>query len=326
MGLDNPFHLRINLDALSRFADAMAQSLSSGLPPQKSLLLSAGVVPSKRFQNIVTKAAASCSQGLSISEALRPGARFFPYFFLPLIASGELGGRQVEAFRLVHEHCLRLKPAFAAVHKTWFYPLVCVLFGWTVRTGLFLGFGLYHQAWLFVCDTFFAGALIIAVAWVLLQVRLIKEALDYVRVELPMIREVEIRISVALFFSAFRLLYSAGGLGVLTMFDYALETVRNSAVRRDLLKARHVLERNGGFDEAFNEPVLVESRLSGIIATSAMAGQLNSGLDKVVALSTEQLELALDMFNQLFFRVMGYTVAMSIVGTLWFCLTYSPSK
>jgi type II secretory pathway component PulF len=304
----------------------MARSLLSGLSPQKSLLLSAGVVPSKRFQSIIAKAAASCNQGLSISEALRPDGRFFPHFFLPLISSGELGGRQAEAFRLVREHCLRLKPALVAVRKTWLYPLVCVLFGWTVRAGLFLGFGLYHQAWLFVCDTFFTSALIVAVAWVLLQVRLIKEVLDYVKVELPMIREVEIRMSVALFFSAFRLLYSAGGLGVLTMFDHALETVRNSAVRRDLLKARHVLERNGGFDEAFNEPVLVESRLSGIIATSAMAGQLNSGLDKVVALSTEQLEHTLTLFNQLFFRLMGYAVAMSIVGTLWFCLQYSQGK
>ena len=110
------------------------------------------------------------------------------------------------------------------------------------------------------------------------------------------------------------------------MFDHALETVPNLAVRQDLLKARAVLEQNGGFDEAFDKPETVEARFSQIIATSAIAGKLDSGLDYVVALATDRLEYWLDLFCQGSLRLMGYAIAMSIAGTVWFCLTYSRGR
>jgi type II secretory pathway component PulF len=320
MAFSNPFRPKIRFEQLSRFADSMATCLSSGLSPEKALRLSGAMVESASFQRMIADAARACDQGLTVSEALRAGGRFFPHFFLPLIAAGELSGRQVEAFALVHEHCQRLKPTLAVVRKTWLYPLVCTLFGWTVRTGLFLGFGRYDAAWYFVADTFLNGLVIVSAGWFLLQIRPVREAVDRALLHLPLVREVEIRLSMALFFATFRLLYSTGGLGVTAIFDHALGTVRNSAVRRDLLRSRMILENNGGFDDAFLEPMLLEPGVKGILATSAVAGQLDAGLDKVVTIATDQLELALNVFNQFFLRLLTLTVGMSIAETLWICL------
>lgn len=317
---------KLSLDALSQFADSMATCLSSGLTPQRALTLSGATVPSKSFRRIVAQAVRACDQGMTVSAALEPGRKSFPHFFLPVIRAGELGGRQVEAFRLIYEHCHRTKPSRTVVRNTWLYPLICVLFGWMIRAGVFLWFGFYQQAGQFVWDTLVNGAVMVACGWLVLKIRPVRKLLDLVRLQIPIVRETEIRRSVALFLGTFRLVYSMGGLSVITMFDLALETVRNSAIRRDLLQARAVLDRNGGFDEAFAQPLMLEDRLKQILATSAIAGQLEVGLDRSVTLATGQLEFTLNLFNQFFQRLVSFEVVMSIVGTFVYCLFYSSGR
>ena len=312
--------MKIDLQTLQFFANSMATCLASGLPPRRALELSGAGTRSKALQEVIRVALKRCDQGMTISETLEPGARFFPHYFLPVIRAGEAGGRLVEAFQLLDRHCHRTAPSVKLVRETWLYPLICVVFGWIIRTGIFVYFGRYDTARHFVCATFGTGSLLVLSGWLLFKLQPVKRAVDLVRLQLPLLRETELRLAVVLFFATFRLAYEAGGLGVVVMFDLAWRTVRNDAIRQDLLKVRQILTENGTFGEAFGESALLEDDIKGMINTGSLSGQLDRSLAEIVETATWQLELTLRTFNQFFQRVVTLTVALSIVETVLICI------
>jgi type II secretory pathway component PulF len=207
-----------------------------------------------------------------------------------------------------------------AVRNTWLYPLVCIVFGWIIRTGIFVYFGKYHAAIQFVATTFGTTLLLALAAWRLHKLPAVKRGMDFLRLQIPVVREAELRLAVVMFFSTFRLVYEAGGLAVLPMFDLALATVRNNAVREDLLKARPVLADNGALGDAFAQPALLEDEIKAQINTGSLSGQLDRCLAQIVTKATWQLELTLETFNRLFQRLVVFCVAMSIVETILLCI------
>ena len=311
--------MRIDNQTLWLFADSMATCISSGMPVKKSLELSGAATRSKVLREVVRVALKRCDQGMSISKALEPGVRNFPRYFLPVVRAGETGGRLVEAFQLLYHYCHRIGPSVRLVRNTWLYPLVCIVFGWIIRTGVFVYFGKYQAAWHFFCATFGAGSLLALLGWLLFKIQPVKRAVDLVLLQIPLIRETEIRLAVVLFFATFRLAYEAGGLGVVVTFDLAWQTVRNDAIRQDLLKARRILAQNGTFGDAFGTPALLEDDLKGMINTGSLSGQLDRSLTQIVESATQQLEKTLQIFNQFFQRLVAFSVAMSIVETVLIC-------
>ena len=311
--------LRIESQTLSLFAQVMAVCLSSGLSPGKALELSASGTQSKALRTAVEVARNRCAQGMALSDALEPAQRVFPHYVLPVIRAGETGGRLVEAFQLLHDHARRLGPSLTLVRNTWLYPLVCVVFGWFIRTGIYVAFGKHAAAWHFVGSALGTAGLIALSGWIILQFDPVRKAIDLALLQIPIVREAELRLAVVLFFATFRLVYEAGGVGVLVMFDLAAKTIRNRAIRQDFHRARQVLEQQGSFGDAFAGVTLLENRFKGMIATGAFSGQLDRSLTAIVEEATSQLDAALHAFNQVFQRVVAFCVAMSIVETVFVC-------
>ena len=312
--------MRIDNQTLWVFANAMATCLSAGLPAKKALELSGARAPSKALRKVIRVARQRCDQGMSLADALDPSVKVFPPYYLPVIRAGETSGRLVEAFQLLYHHCHRIGPSLRLVRNTWLYPLICIVFGWIVRTGVFLYFGKYHAAGQFFCTTFGTGFLLVLLGWLLFKLQPVKRLVHLVRLQIPIIRETEIRLAVVLFFATFRLVYEAGGLGVVRMFDLAWQTVGNAAIRQDLLKVRPILVQHGTFGDAFGQAALLEDDIKGMINTGSISGQLDRSLNQIVEAATQQLELTLQIFNQLFQRLVAFSVAMSIVETVLVCI------
>jgi type IV pilus assembly protein PilC len=190
------------------------------------------------LQRAARRAAEEVEQGNPISDGLARSNQSFPHFVIPVIRAGEQSGRLAEAFALIHEHGRRLQPTLKLVRNTWLYPLVCIVFGWVARAGLLVAFGFGAVAWLFVRDLFLSLTPTVLIVWLLMRTRWSRVIIDHCLLQLPLVRDTIIRFSVALFFATLRLGYDAGGLSVLSAFDLALDTVRNSAVRKDLFKAK----------------------------------------------------------------------------------------
>ena len=318
--------MKISVEAVSQFAFSMATCLRSGMPPGKALVLSGNTVSSKRLKRTVSIAADEVERGGPLSDGLEQSRQAFPHFVIPVIRAGELSGRLVEAFQLIHEHGQRLRPTLTLVRNTWLYPLICILFGWVVRVGILVSFGFASAAWLLVRDTVLGGVVAGLIIWGLLRARWIKTVVDFGLLQLPLVREAIIQLSATLFFATFRLGYNAGGLSILKVFDLAIATVPNTAVRRDFAKARQALENNDTFGEAFSEPALLDDEIKGSIATGAMSGRLGLSLDQIVRSETVDLEVSLGKFNRVVQILIVYGVAMSIVGTLLFCIMATPGR
>jgi len=311
--------MKIDSRTLSLFADGMARCLAAGLPPRRALELSRFDRRSKAMEALIRVARQRCDQGMSVAEALEPGRKALPHYFLPVIRAGEAGGRLVEAFQLLYQHCQRIAPSARLVRNTWLYPLILVMFGWIIRIGIFLYFGRPAVAAHFFWSSFGASSLLVLAGWLLLKLPPVKAGIDRLLLQIPVMRETELGLGQVLFFSTFRLAYEAGGLGVVTMFDLASETIRNSAIRQDWQKARPVLEQHGTFAEAFGQLTLLEDCFKGMIATGSASGKLDQTLTQLVALVTQQLEFTLQTFNNIFQRVVAFCVAMSIVETVAIC-------
>ena len=312
--------MRIDNQTLWLFANSMATCLAAGLPAKKALEVSGARAPSKALREVIRGALQRCDQGLSVSEALDPGVRVFPRYFLPVIRAGETSGRLVEAFQLLYQHCHRVAPSLRLVRNTWLYPLTCVGFGWILRIGVFVYFEKFHAAWEFFCATFGAGLLLVLLCWLLFKLEPVKRLVDLVWLQIPIIRETQIQLAVVLFFATFRLAYEAGGLGVVHMFDLAWRTVGNLVIRDDLLKARRILAQNGTFGDAFTRVELLEDGIKGTIHTGSLSGRLDRSFTQIVETATQQLEMTLQLFNQLFQRLVAFSVAMSIVETVLVCV------
>ncbi len=316
--------MKISLEAVSQFAFSMATCLRSGMPPAKAILLSGTTAPSRPLQRAAGYAAEEVEQGSPISDGLARSSQVFPHFVIPLVRAGEQSGRLAEAFELIHEHGRRLTPTLKLVRNTWLYPLVCIVSGWVIRVGLLVFFGHSEMAGLFICDLVLSLTPSVLIVWLLVRTRWSRAVIDHCLLQLPVVREAVIRFSVTLFFATFRLGYDAGDLSVLSVFDLALATVRNSAVRKDLLKARPVLDEYGSFGDAFSEPALLNDRIKGFIATGAVSGHLGSSLDRIVESETLDLENSLEKVNRVVYILVVYGVAMSIAGTLLFVLLSRP--
>jgi type II secretory pathway component PulF len=312
--------MKIDNASLRQFTGSMATCLASGLPPAKSLTLSAAGTPSRALQAVVQSALPGLEQGQTLSAALTPGAAHFPHHFLPFLRAGEATGRQVETWQLLERHCTRLGPTLRVVRNTWLHPLVCIVFGWVIRAGIFVWFGHYHTALNFLAATCGSALLLTLTGWLAFKLAPIKRLIDTILLQLPLLREIELRLTEVWFFTTFRLGYAAGNLGVLPIFDLALATVRNDALRQDLAQARPILEEHGSFDLAFEQPTLLDLELKGLIHTGTVSGKLDQTLDHIVDQSTWQLDLKLRQFNQIFQRLVVFAVAMSIVETILLCL------
>ena len=312
--------MRIDNASLRQFSGSLAAGLAAGLPVKKSLELAAAGIPSPDLQRVVQAALPRCDVGLPLSEALAPGAGVFPHHFLPVLRAGEMSGRLVETLQELDRHCTRLAPTLRVVRNTWLYPLVCIAFGWLIRTGIFVYFGRYQAAVHFLTTALETAALLALAGWALFQCLPVKRIIDRLLVQLPLIGEIELRLAEVWFFTTFRLGYEAGNLGLLQVFDLALATVRNEAIRQDLLQARAILAANGTFGDAFAEPALLDNDLKGRIHVGSFSGQLDRTLAQIVEQSTWQLELKLQLFNQIFQRIVVFAVVFSIVETILICL------
>ena len=297
----------------------MATALNAGLSPRQALELSRSGLRSKALAELVAAAKARCDEGMPLSEALEPGRNLLPSYFLPVVRVGERSGRLVEAFQLLSQHSQQIAPSLRLIRNTWFYPVACVLFGWVVRIGIFLYFGKPMGAWYFFWDSFGTAAFLVAVGWWLYQGPKVRRGLDVVLLHVPLVRETEIRMALVLFFSTFRLAYEAGAIHALSLFDLSLETIRNTAIRRDFSKAREVLDQNGTFGDAFDRVSVLDMNFKGLIHAGSTSGKLDESLAKIVERATGELQFSLTAFNQVFLRLVVFLVAMAIVETVLLC-------
>jgi len=307
--------LKIPLSQLSVFCGNLATCLSAGLGVPASLRTSVRHASNQTLKQIAETAAELTASGIGLFEALRPGKDRFPVFFLPIIRCGEHSGRLDEAFAYLAEHCALLVRPGRLVRNTWLFPILIVMLGSILKIALYAVFAPRAATLAYLGDTLLEYAIAAAVAVAVLFVPQSKAIFDQVKLALPIVRETECDLAVNRFFHALNLVYSTGGMRVEAMIRLAAQSVGNSAVRADLLRAAQAIEAGATLSEAFATPQVVSLEYKEMIHAGEIAGRLEQAFATVCRLTAQALEQRLNAFNRVFQRVVGLAVIASVAGT-----------
>ncbi|MGB0597942.1 MAG: type II secretion system F family protein [Rubripirellula sp.] len=254
--------------------------------------------------------------GASLAEALTPAHDRLPAFYLPVVRAGEKSGRLVDAFQFLESHCKLLAGPAAALRKLWLYPLVIFLFGSAVRVFIlfFLGsplsaIGLAIQeiiGWLKLVVFFLIISLPPILVWV-----------DELRLNIPMLGELEKDIAINRFFRILSLMYSVGEYRVESMIQTAAAAVTNRAAKTDLLQAAVAIENQASVSEAFANVRILTSDQRATIDAGELSGTLDQAFAQLSTETGDRMISTLALITPILTRLVMIVVYFSIAATIF---------
>ncbi len=310
----------VPLTPLSFFTGSLAACYRAGLPHRQALKTAGRLLGRRVYASDILPALQRLDEGHTLSEALSQLGSHFPQFYLAALACGERSGRlEMVLDRLAHLFQM-LAPAAEVVRKTWQYPVAIVLFGLAFRLGALAVFKRYALA----------GELLVQWAENLVIVGLLvtliwkwptgRRAFDWCKLQVPILGGAERSVCAVLFLQNLGTLYEAGSLGVVETLDLATATVPNLILRADLIRIGKQFREAPDFEELFRGIRWLPDYVLGPIFTGVQSGSLDQALDYATKQIGQKLEADLNVVNAFLWRIMAFSVTMSIAGTLSYCL------
>ncbi len=300
---------------LARFSSDMRTCTRSSLDIARALELCVKPHRNTRLGECWASAASQLQHGSTLAEALRPGEKLLPAFYLPVIEAGEESGRLDEAFAFLERHCNLLAGPAAAIRNLWLLPVCIMLAGAVINFVLTLAMGSPWKA-----STALAAELgswlklVIMVAVVALTP--LRQLFDQLRLSLPWIGELEREIAVHRFFRVMALVYGVGGERVDAMIHTAARTVTNHAAREDLLKAATAIKNQATISEAFRRVTLLNEDERATIDVGELSGSLERCFDQIADETESSMMAKLAFLQPLLTRLVMGAVVFSIIGTM----------
>ncbi len=301
---------------LARFSHDMRTCTRSALDVTRALELCLKPLANCRLGARWASAASRVRDGASLAEALQPGEKLLPAFYLPVIEAGEESGRLDEAFAFLERHCSLLAGPAAAIRNLWLFPICIMLAGSVIKLGLNLAFGSFASA----ATTFGAEM----VSWLQLGIMVavimltpLRMLFDQARLSIPWLGDLEREIAVYRFFRVMSLLYGVGGGRVEAMIRTASKTVTNQAAREDLLKAASAIEQNATVGEAFHRVSLLSEDERGTIDVGELSGSLEDCFEQIADQAEASMMSKLAFLQPILTRLVTGIVAFSIITTMF---------
>lgn len=300
---------------LARFSHDFAMCAGSSADLTRGLELCLKPLKGTRLGNDWSTVVPSVRAGSTLADALRPGDRCLPPFYLPVVSAGEQTGRLAEAFHFLESHCNLLAGPSNAIRNLWLFPIVIMLCGSLLRVILYLVLGSFAgAASLLIQEIFSWGQLLVIVAIVMLTP--VRYFFDQLRLSLPLIGPFEREISLHRFFRIMALMYSVGGHRVEAMIRTAATSVSNQAARVEFLKAATAIEQQESVPDAFRRVSILSDDERSAIETGELSGTLESTFEQISDDSGASLTAKIKFIEPLLFRIVMFMVVLSVISTL----------
>lgn len=299
---------------LAQFSHDLGMCIRSSADLPRGLELCLKPLANTKLGNLWSGSVDRVREGVSLHDALEPGADYLPPFFLPIIRAGEQSGRLVEAFAFLTSHCKLLAGPASTIRNLWFFPLVILLFGSVLRIGItFLMGGIGEGTATAFLELLSWLQLGVVVAVVMLTP--VRYFFDQVRLSVPMLGALEREIAVHRFFRVMALLYSVGSIRVEEMIRMAAQTVGNHAARIDLLRAAEAIENQSTVPDAFQRVKILTESERACIDVGDLSGALEVSFDQIADETGASLIAKIKYVEPILFRVMTALVALSVIST-----------
>ena len=300
---------------LARFSADMRTCLHSAIDVARGLELCLKPLANSALGQSWASAAGQVRKGSSLTDALRPGEKLTPPFYLPVVEAGESSGRLVEAFDFLERHCNLLAGPAAAIRSAWLYPLCILLAGSVLRIIIHLMMGSAFEAGgIFVSEL--ASWLQLAILVAVIALTPLRQLFDQLRLSIPWLGELEREIAIHRFFRVMALMYETGDGRVEAMIRTTAKTVTNHAARSELLGAAKAIERGSTISEAFTGVTLLTLDERGIIDVGDLSGSLEGAFNRIADESESRMMSRLAFLQPILNRIVMAFVAFSIVSTM----------
>ncbi|MDG2222069.1 MAG: type II secretion system F family protein [Rubripirellula sp.] len=268
------------------------------------------------FANRWAHSAEMIRGGASLAEALTPAHDRLPAFYLPVVRAGEKSGRLVDAFQFLETHCKLLAGPAAALRKLWLYPLFIFLVGSALRVFILLVLGSPLSA-IGLAIQEIIGWLKLVVFLLVITLPPILVWVDEIRLNVPMLGDLEKDIALNRFFRVLSLMYSVGEYRVEAMIQTAAAAVTNQAAKNDLLQAADAIENHASVAEAFAKVRILTNDQRATIDAGELSGTLDQAFAQLSTETGDRMTSTLALITPILTRLVMIVVVLSILATMF---------
>lgn len=298
---------------IAEFCREMSALLTSGVSIVRGLEILAdeeGVPQS--VKSIYREMLAELKRGTSLSEAMEM-RRCFPELMLGMIRSGEGSGNIDEVMDRLALHYERDNRLKQQVQSAMTYPMVLVVMSVAVVI-LIVTFILPQFDELFsqmeslplpteilmafsdfLIHKWYLALLLVLVVWIvlriLLKIRVIRRAIDYMKVHFPVVGKLNKVIYTARFARTLSSLYSSG-MPIVAALQTAGDTIGNIYVEEQFVQVASQVRSGVPLSQALREVDGLQRKLSSTILVGEESGRLDTVLDSIALTMEEEAEAA----------------------------------
>ena len=303
------------LQHLEAFSGLMARCLGSGMQPARALELCGSRSAWRRLPKWSDNARAQILQGDSLGDVVLAHGSPFPRFYAATVRGGEQAGRLSEAFDDLAAYCRRLLPIASGVRQLWLYPVIIFAFGWLVRAAMLAWFGQGHRIGYMILREIMPCVLVVLAVYVLRRWRPMRRAWYGLKLNMPVVRAVELAWATNLFLRNLSLTTGMGNTSVVTMLTMACDGIANDVIRDDFMRARRLLAEGHSWEDALGWCKFLAPQYREAVAVGEHSGNLPEALADAARTAGEELVFRLGVLNRIIQRLMVLAVYVAIIVT-----------
>ncbi len=333
---------RVGAKDLLLITQQLTGLLEAGIPIDRSLGILAELSEKRPLRATLSEIVEDIQAGRSLSEALRRHT-LFPSYYVNMIMAGEAGGvldTVVKRLALFLESSIGFREE---IRTALIYPILLVAVG-AGAVGVLVTFVLPRFAvlfedmgqsvplitrWIlraseFVREYWWVGAIGIGGAVILFRIyRRTEEgrlALDGIRLRVPVVRELGLKVAISRFCRTLGTLLSAG-VPILRAVTISREVLDNEALSRALAPVEEGLRRGRGLSGPLRESGVFPTLVSHMITVGEESGRLEDTLilvaDRFEQESRTLLKRLLGLLEPLIILVMALVVGTIILAMVF---------
>jgi type II secretory pathway component PulF len=249
----------MNLPQLALFSEGLARMLANGIAMGRALSVAGNCMAARENRRFAERLGPALLEGEDLSAEDFPGS--LPPFYLTIVQCGILTGRISQALDAAAYYVRQVLPVRHTLRRCGRYAmlayLVCIVI-----------------TWIFQRRPSFAALLILAALYLLPRfVEALAEVRDAIVANLPFTGTWARQVALLEFFSCMDICYDST-LAVPEMFEASTRAVGNRYLRRDLFRARTLVERGNSFADALGAVPFIPRGMIADIQVNELCGKL----------------------------------------------------
>jgi type IV pilus assembly protein PilC len=301
----------------------LATSYDAGIPIVRSLEIIGAQQQDRKIRGIFREMSDSVKAGDTLEQAVRKQDKYFPNFFMELIASGEIGGRLDVMLRDLADYYEDRLERQRRVMRMMTLPVIELIAAWFFGTfalrlvgKLSFDFAAFFKdyAW-FQAKAMGIFAIVFVIIVILSRAGIFGWISGLFTTHIFPMSAVTKRFALARFFRSLSLLLSAG-VYVPVAIERSAAVTANPYIEKDLLKTIAPVKEGKSLVEAFRHTKYLTSTAREMLLVGEESGKLDEALRKVADYHFEEANQAVDIAS----KILGVLIVLAVALTIGYII------